>query len=160
MNSLLKLAKPMTQSILYTTPPPLLLAIGNDGRQDDGLGWAFGQAMEADEDFRGEVVFRYQLQVEDALLISGHPTVIFVDACREALPRGFELALLRPAADFGVTTHQLSPATVLSLAGQLYGAAPQAYLLKISGVEWELERGLSEGGRWNLERAVGGVKID
>ncbi|NBC07083.1 MAG: Ni/Fe hydrogenase, partial [Bacteroidetes bacterium] len=132
----------MPHPIFHSSPPPLLLAIGNDGRQDDGLGWAFGQAMEADEDFRGEVVYRYQLQVEDALLISEYPTVIFVDACREALPRGFELAPLRPAADFGVTTHQLSPATVLSLAGQLYGAAPQAYLLKISGVEWELKQRL------------------
>jgi len=150
----------MPHPIFHSSPPPLLLAIGNDGRQDDGLGWAFGQTMEADEDFRGEVVFRYQLQVEDALLISEYPTVIFVDACREALPKGFELAPLRPAADFGVTTHQLSPATVLSLAGQLYGAAPQAYLLKISGVEWELERGLSEGGKRNLELAVDGVKVD
>ena len=148
----------MPHPIFHSSPPPLLLAIGNDGRQDDGLGWAFGQAMERDEKFQGEVVYRYQLQVEDALLISEHPTVIFVDACREALPNGFDLAPLRPAADFGVTTHQLSPATVLSLSEQLYGTAPQAYLLKIVGVEWGLERGLSEGGRGNLGLAVGGVK--
>ena len=148
----------MPHPIFDSSPPPLLLAIGNDGRQDDGLGWAFGQAMESDEDFQGEVAYRYQLQVEDALLISEYATVIFVDACREALPKGFELAPLRPAADFGLTTHQLSPATVLALAEQLYGTTPQAYLLKIAGVEWALERGLSEEARRNLGRAVGGVK--
>jgi len=148
----------MLHPIFHSSPPPLLLAIGNDGRQDDGLGWAFGQAIEAEEAFQGEVVYRYQLQVEDALLISEYPTVFFVDACREELPNGYDLAPLRPAADFGVTTHQLSPATVLSLAEQLYSARPQAYLLKISGVEWGLERGLSEGGKRNLGLALGGVE--
>jgi hydrogenase maturation protease len=144
----------MIHSIFSNSPPPLLLAIGNDGRQDDGLGWAFGQAMEASEIFRGDIVYRYQLQVEDALLIADQPTVVFVDACREELPAGFDLTPLHPAADFGVTTHQLSPATVLSLAKQLYNAHPQAYLLKIMGVEWGLKRGLSERGRQCLNQAL------
>lgn len=147
----------MLHSLFQSTPPPLLLAIGNDGRQDDGLGWAFGQAVEAAESFHGEVVYRYQLQVEDALMIADQPTVVFVDACREELTAGFDLAPLQPVADFGFTTHQLSPATVLALAKQLYGAQPQAYLLKIMGVEWELKRGLSEWGRRHLERVVEGV---
>ena len=134
--------------------PALLLAIGNDGRQDDGLGWAFGQATEANKDFQGEVVYRYQLQIEDALLLAEYPTVIFVDASREDLPAGFELAPLQPSAHFGVTTHQLSPATVLALAERLYEARPQSFLLQIAGVEWELQRGLSERGRQHLKKAL------
>jgi hydrogenase maturation protease len=132
----------------------LLIAIGNDARQDDGLGWAFGQAMEASNDFQGEVVYRYQLQVEDALLITGYRTVLFVDACREELPMGFAFTPLQADADFGFTTHQLSPATVLALSKQLYGAAPQAFLLKISGTAWALERGFSKAGAHNLASAL------
>lgn len=136
----------------------LLLAIGNDGRQDDGLGWAFGQAVEASQSVRGDIVYRYQLQIEDALLIADYPTVLFVDACQEELPRGFSLAPLEPLATFGVTTHQLTPATVLALTQQLYGAKPQAYLLKITGVKWGLQRGLSEQASQYLERALGHVE--
>lgn len=133
---------------------PLLIAIGNDGRQDDGLGWAFGQAMEASDDFQGEVVYRYQLQVEDALLIADYGIVLFVDACRGELPMGFEFIPLKPDADFGFTTHQLSPATVLALSEQLYGAVPQTFLLKIAGTAWALERGLSKAGTRNLASAL------
>lgn len=132
----------------------LLIAIGNDARQDDGLGWAFGQAMEASDDFQGGVVYRYQLQVEDALLIAGCRTVLFVDACREKLPMGFAFTPLQADADFGFTTHQLSPATVLALSKQLYDANPQAFLLKISGKAWALERGLSKTGAQNLAFAL------
>jgi len=132
----------------------LLIAIGNDARQDDGLGWAFGQVMEADEDFRGTVVYRYQLQVEDALLIADYGTVLFVDACRGELPVGFEFTPLKADANFGFTTHQLSPATVLALSKQLYGAKPQAFLLKIAGTAWALERGLSKAGARNLASAL------
>lgn len=137
---------------------PLLIAIGNDGRQDDGLGWAFGQAMEADAAFRGAVAYRYQLQVEDALLIADAPVVIFVDACRVELPQGFEFTPLQPVANFGFTTHQLSPATVLALSKQLYGAEPQAFLLKIMGTAWALERGLSKAGKQNLALALNEAK--
>lgn len=137
-----------------TTNGLLLIAIGNDARQDDGLGWAFGQAMEASDDFQGEVVYRYQLQVEDALLIAGYRTVLFVDACQEELPMGFAFIALQAYANFGFTTHQLSPATVLALSKQLYGAVPQAFLLKIAGTAWALERGLSKTGAQNLASAL------
>lgn len=148
----------MAYSLAHAPAPLLLLAIGNDGRQDDGLGWAFGQALEANKAFRGDIVYRYQLQIEDALLISDYPAVLFVDACREELPQGFELIPLQPLANFGVTTHQLAPATVLGLAKQLYEAMPQAYLLKIMGVKWELERGLSESGHKHLRKAIEGFR--
>ena len=139
--------------------PLLVIAIGNDARQDDGLGWAFGQAIEAGKDFHGAIVYRYQLQVEDALLIADYRNVLFVDACQEKLPMGFAFTPLQADVDFGFTTHQLSPATVLALAKQLYGAAPQAFLLKISGAAWELEQGLSKAGAQNLTSAVNEAKV-
>jgi len=138
---------------------PLLIAIGNDGRNDDGLGWAFGHRVEKSGSFSGPVVYRYQLQVEDAWLMAAHPWIIFVDACREPLKAGFDLSAIQPAARFSYTTHQMAPQTVLALAKDLYGAVPEAFLLRIKGEAWELNCSLSAVGRENLRRATEGFSL-
>ena len=58
----------------------LLIGIGNSGRSDDGLGWAFVETMAQNEAFTGDTLLRYQLQIEDAAQISEYKQVIFVDA--------------------------------------------------------------------------------
>ncbi len=137
----------------------LLIAIGNDARQDDGLGWAYARAIEAGGRFTGQIEYRYQLQVEDADLIAGFESVIFVDASKEALPGGYTFTPLAPALDFAVTTHALAPAAVLALCESIYGKRPEAWLLAISGEEWELEFGLSESAQRRLEAALQGVPV-
>jgi hydrogenase maturation protease len=132
----------------------LVLAIGNSGRQDDGLGWAFGEALEKDGQFEGEVHYRYQLQVEDADLVTTADRVVFVDAFKDPLPDGFQWKKIAPNADFEFTTHALSPEAVLFFCEQLYGRVPDAYCMLISGEAWELEIGLTERGKKNLELAL------
>ncbi len=133
----------------------LLIAIGNDARQDDGLGWAYARAMETQGRFEGDVEYRYQLQVEDADLIAAYEQVVFADASKEALPGGYSFTPLEPALDFAFTTHALAPAAVLALCENIYGRRPKAWLMAIGGEAWELEFGLSEAGRRHLERALG-----
>ncbi len=63
----------------------LIYGIGNVGRQDDGLGWAFVDWLEA----RGrcpnaEIQRNYQLLLEDAELISTKKRVLFIDATKDA----------------------------------------------------------------------------
>ncbi len=135
---------------------PLLIAIGNDARQDDGLGWAFARALQDEGRFEGAVEYRYQLQVEDADLIAHYENVIFVDASKEALPQGYAFTRLEPVLDFAFSTHALSPAAVLSLCDTVYGRRPEAWLLAIGGESWELEFGLSEAGERNLAAALRG----
>ena len=132
----------------------LVLAIGNSGRQDDGLGWAFGEALEKDGQFEGEVHYRYQLQVEDADLVTTADRVVFVDAFKDPLPDGFQWKKIAPNADFEFTTHALSPEAVLFFCEQLYGRVPDANCMLISGEAWELEIGLTERGKKNLELAL------
>ncbi len=132
----------------------LLLAIGNDGRADDGLGWAFGRRLEAEPAFAGEVEYRFQLQVEDALLAAGYEVVFFVDASREALPDGFDCVRCHPEEGATYTTHFLTPGAVLRLCRDLYDAAPAAYLLRIQGESWDLEIGLSPSAQARLDRAA------
>ncbi len=129
----------------------LLIAIGNVGRRDDGLGWAFADAL---TDFEGDIEYRYQLQVEDAELIRFYDCVWFVDADRGEEAAPFSLQACKPAADFAFSTHALAPEAVLYLCAELYDAEPEAWLLGIKGSEWALQCGLSKPAQANLEAAL------
>ena len=135
-------------------PETLLVAIGNSGRGDDGLGWAFADRVRQAAGFRGPIEYRYQLQVEDAELISRAPRVVFVDACAERLPGGYEWRACQRARHFEFSTHALEPGTVLKLCHDLYGAGPAALLLAIEGARWALGSGLSRRAERNLRRAL------
>jgi len=131
-----------------------LFAIGNSGRQDDGLGWAFGEALERAGFFKGQIHYRYQLQVEDAELVSKAGAVIFVDAFKGGLPGGFEWQPCGPAPEFHFSTHAISPGSILFLCETLYGTLPEAYCLLVQGEEWELEIGLTGPASSHLDKAL------
>jgi hydrogenase maturation protease len=132
----------------------LVFGIGNAGRADDGLGWAFLDRVRRAPGFAAQAEYRYQLQVEDALLASRFACVVFVDASREDLPGGYRWApcAARPATAF--TTHVLSPGAVLHYCRTLYGAAPRAELLALQGYRWDLHNGLSDRAAANLAAAL------
>ena len=132
----------------------LLLGIGNSARRDDGLGWAFLEAIQKEGRFAGELAYRYQLQVEDADVIRNYEKVIFVDALRRQVEGGFYWKPCLPVATFGFTTHAIDPESVVALCQELYGEAPEAYTLGIGGCAWGLEEGLSPEGIKNLELAL------
>jgi hydrogenase maturation protease len=142
---------------LWEHPSTLVFAIGNSGRQDDGLGWALGERLAADTRFTGAVAFRYQLQVEDAELLSAYQRVVFVDASKDKLADGVAWFRAEPAGAVAFSTHALSPGTVLQLAKELYEVDPEAWILAIAGTEWELEIGLSTRASKHLERAWEGL---
>ncbi|MEJ2577451.1 MAG: hydrogenase maturation protease [Gammaproteobacteria bacterium] len=132
----------------------LLFGIGNSGRGDDGLGWAFVDAVRGQADFAAQAEYRYQLQVEDALLVSRFARVVIVDASAEELPGGYRWAPCAARAADEFTSHVLTPSAVLHYAAALYGATPRAGLLAIGGCRWELGAGLSATARHNLARAL------
>ena len=132
----------------------LLVGIGNSGRQDDGLGWAFLDRVQQDASFDGRIEYRYQLQVEDAALISEVQDVIFVDAYRGELPDGFQMAQCEASNEFEFTSHVLPPGAVLALCRDLYGKKPRASVLLIEGQAWGLSTGMSTSARTHLDRAV------
>jgi hydrogenase maturation protease len=132
---------------------PLCFGIGNSGRGDDGLGWAFLERLENWPEFNGQCEFRYQLQVEDADLAAQFEHVLFIDAYKGDLPEGVLFEKCYPAIEFAFSTHALAPESILYLANDLYRKRPKAYLLGMAGNKWELEIGLSEEGKMNLEKA-------
>ena len=135
-------------------PDVLVFGIGNCGRSDDGLGWAFLDRLQSIPEFRGIIEYRYQLQVEDAALVAAAPQVVFVDAHRGTLPNGVDRRRCEPSADYQFSTHALPPRAVLSLCQDLYPRTPSAQLFMIEGRDWDLGTGLSAAAKSHLERAL------
>jgi hydrogenase maturation protease len=132
----------------------LVFGIGNSARGDDGLGWAFLERAQELPGFRAQAEYRYQLQVEDALLVARFRCVVFVDASRDRLPEGFRWTRCRARAAPAFTTHALPPAAVLHYSQSLYTATPDAWLLALQGYHWGLHEGLSAGAADNLAAAL------
>ena len=132
----------------------LLIGIGNDSRGDDGLGWKFVELVESmGLDFIDRE-YRYQLQVEDAALISEYDVVYFVDATYENLNAGFEFRPCIASDEEQVSTHAQSPGAILKLANNLYNKFPETWILAIGGESWELQTSLSEAAERNLVEAT------
>ncbi|NNF35181.1 MAG: hydrogenase maturation protease [Saprospiraceae bacterium] len=136
----------------------LLIGIGNDGRSDDGLGWAFAEEVESRyPDI--EVVYRYQLQIEDAELITHYNRVFFVDSTLDHIRDGYKLEKLTPDYSVSYTSHAITPEVILGLASHIYDRIPQAYVIAITGIDWELKQELSKQGSQHLSSALKGVLL-
>jgi len=140
---------------LFDNTTSLIYGIGNDGRQDDGLGWAFIDRLEQIHPRpRARLRRTYQLGLEDADLISRFTRVLFVDATKDPAVESFDLSLPEPKLDFSFTSHAISVPSILATARQCFEHVPQAYLLAIRGYEWELQLGLTGPAQHNLSRSL------
>ena len=157
----------------------LIYGIGNVGRQDDGLGWAFIDRLEARQPLPRAVLHRdYQingknalllardrdvilreLNLEDADLISEFARVLFVDATKDPAVSSFSLTRPEPKLDFSFTSHAMSVPTILATTKQCFGYLPEVYLLAIRGYEWELQMGLTEPAEQNLGNSMKFVSL-
>jgi len=136
----------------------LVYGYGNPGRQDDGLGPAFIERLEADE-IPGIVTdCNYQLQVEDALAVSQCDTVIFVDAAASG-DEPYTFTELEPSNETGFTTHSISPGILLALCRDIFRRTVRAHVLAIRGYQWEFMEKLTPDAENNLDLAYRFLKI-
>lgn len=140
---------------LFDHPESLIYGIGNDGRQDDGLGWAFIDRLEQIRPRpRARLRRTYQLGLEDADLISRYTRVLFVDATKDPAVESFTLSRPEPRLDFSFTSHALSVPSILATTQQCFDHVPDTYVLAIRGYEWELQQGLTSSAQQNLTHSV------
>ena len=140
----------------------LIYGYGNPGRQDDGLGIRLSQRLEdwvSENQITGvEFDNNYQLNIEDAEMISRFDVVVFVDATLEPI-QGIHWSCIDPSdSRIEFTMHAVSPAFVLDLCTKLFQTTPEAYLLQIKGAAWEFTEGLSSTGKENVHRAIRKLK--
>jgi hydrogenase maturation protease len=135
-------------------PRALVYGIGNVGRQDDGLGWAFVDWLEGSGRLAAQLVRGYQLALEDADLVSRASAVLFVDSTKQTSVRCFSLYRPTPMLDFSFTSHALSIPTVLATSASCFGVVPDVAVLAIRGYEWQLQTGLTDRAAANLDAAT------
>ena len=133
----------------------LIYGIGNVGRQDDGLGWAFVDWLEAQSRCaNAEIQRNYQLLLEDADLISTKRRVLFIDATKDDAVTTFTLERAAPKMDFSFTSHAISIPAIMATCQQCFERLPEVYVLAIRGFEFELEMGLTPAAQRNLDDAT------
>lgn len=137
-------------------PRVLVYGYGNPGRQDDGVGVALVDALEAWalSGRRPWLTFdrNYQLNAEDALAASAHGVVVFLDASQDQV-EPFRFAAIQPSLTVSFSTHAMSPESVLALCRDLYGVRPSGRLLTIRGYSWEPNQAMTAEARRNMEAA-------
>lgn len=137
-------------------PRILMIAYGNPGRQDDGLGPLLAERLERLNISGVDIDSDYQLTVEHALDISQADIVIFVDATMEDIEPYYFRPLYFDAsdADLSFSTHSISPQAVLKLSNELFQSKVTAYVLGIRGYEFsQIAEGLSCSAIENLNKA-------
>ncbi|MDT5206280.1 MAG: hypothetical protein QOD34_2916 [Mycobacterium sp.] len=140
---------------LFDNPTSLIYGIGNAGRQDDGLGWAFIDRLEQIHPRpRARLRRTYQLGLEDADFISRYERVLFVDATKDPAVESFSLSLPEPRLDFSFTSHAISVPSILATTQQCFDHLPDAYVLAIRGYQWELQQGLTSSAQHNLGNSL------
>ena len=140
----------------------LIYGYGNIGRKDDGLGILAANTIEAWAKAKGlvwlDVETNYQLNIEDAEIISNYDVVYFVDASLEAIEDVSITQVLPDSNKIEFSMHAISPAYVLKLCRDMFGKSPKTYLMHIKGYEWDFVEGLSEQAKRTLVSCVEGLK--
>ena len=120
------------------------------------MGPAFAEQIQALQRPDVSIESNYQLNIEDAELISKYDIVVFADASVDAHePFDFEPMHSKPPV-VGFSSHSITAESLLGLAEELFNAAPQAYAMAIRGYDFNaFDESLSEAATANLAGAVG-----
>ncbi len=139
-----------------TKPRILVIGFGNPGRLDDGLGPRLAEAVAAAALPGVAVIVDYSLQVEHAAAVAEHDLVVLADAAVAGAAPFTWHELPPDAVDAAAfSTHVVSPAGLMALAGEHLGARPRAFVLAMRGYEFdEFGECLSPGAADNLAAAL------
>ena len=113
----------------------LVIGYGNPLRCDDGVGPKVAEAIEALPLPGVNVLVCHQLSPEHAEPISQARKVIFVDAAVDAPAGGVRFRRLEPNPSSQLMAHAADPRTMLALARDVFGHAPEAWWITIPAVK-------------------------
>ena len=135
----------------------LVIGYGNTLRRDDGVGPKAAEAV-ADLALPGVRTLACPLLTPElAEAVSRARLVIFVDAAVDA-PREVQMRKLEPAGSSQIMAHAASPATLLALARDVFGHAPEGWWLTIPAEDLGIGEALSPLAQHGFENAVEAVK--
>ncbi len=116
-------------------PRVVVIGYGNPLRTDDAIGWrAAGELSTELAGSEVEIVACHQLTPEMAESIAQAKLVIFIDACTDGSPGRISKTAVEPAAFTpDMMSHHLDPPSLLACAKELYGRAPKAVVICVTG---------------------------
>jgi hydrogenase maturation protease len=135
----------------------LVIGYGNTLRRDDSVGPKVAEAVAAMALPGVRTLACPLLTPELAEPVSQARLVIFVDAAVDA-PREVQHRKLLPADSSQVIAHAASPATLLALARDVFGHAPEAWLITVPVEDLGIGDGLSALAQRGFEIAVQEVR--
>jgi hydrogenase maturation protease len=136
----------------------LVIAWGNPLREDDAVAWHVLEGLRSLQPRPSlpplKLRHAHQLAPEMAECVSQARGVVFIDARRDGTPGEVRCEEIAPSAGSNPLAHSLSPEALLLYAEQLYGRAPKAVVLSISGERFGMGESLSPVVRRALPRAI------
>jgi hydrogenase maturation protease len=120
----------------------LVIGFGSTIRSDDGLGPALvGRVGDSGTGF--DVISAHQLDFDMIEAVHAHDVVLFVDASRDGTAG--DVRCRRVACDpaGAILAHHLTPQALLTVVRQLWGSAPEAWLITVTGESFALGDRLS-----------------
>jgi hydrogenase maturation protease len=135
----------------------LVIGYGNTLRTDDGVGPKVADAVEALGLAGVRTLACPLLTPELAEPISKAGVVVFVDAAVDT-PLEVQRRKLETAASSQVMAHAASPPTLLALARDVYGHAPEAWLLTIPVTSLGVGENLSSLAQRGFDLAIAQIK--
>jgi hydrogenase maturation protease len=123
----------------------LVVGYGNQLRGDDGIGWHAVSRLADDRRLEGaRVAWQQQLTPELADDFARAWLVVLVDAQVGPEPGVVAVRRLAPASGSRAPmTHHVAPEHLLGLARELYGSAPEAWVVGVGAAGMEVGDGLS-----------------
>lgn len=138
-------------------PEILIYGIGNPGRQDDALGILLAEKI---EQWAAELCYSfitveqcYQLNIEDAELISHYDLVIFLDASVKEEITDISIERVTPHLKTDFNMHSVTPAFVAGLSENIYSRIPEIFQLHIKASKFNFMEPLTGEAAENLDRA-------
>jgi hydrogenase maturation protease len=121
----------------------VVIAYGNPLREDDGVAWIVGERL---RQLRPDVdvLTLHQLTPELAETLSDAQVAVFVDARVGGSAGEVSTCAIEPFAHSQAMTHGLGPEALLAYSLHLFGRAPRAYLVTVSGERFGVGCGLSD----------------
>ena len=144
----------LTATLKTLRQSTLVIGYGNELRGDDGVGQRVARAVEEWRVPNLRSLAIHQLTPELAEELVDVSRVIFVDADADANKPQVRISPLEPAHSVATTGHTSDPQILLAIAQALYNAVPQAWLVSIPAVNFELSNDLSPITSQGMEEAL------
>ena len=123
----------------------LIVGYGNALRSDDGLGWHAAALLADDPRLGGaQVLWQHQLTPELAYDISQASLAVLIDVSVEQEPGAISVRRLDASpGNSSAWSHHVDPAALVSLARELWNAAPDVFVVSVGAASLEVGDRLS-----------------